>query len=66
MSAVASTTGCLHYENVLLLFLEAHRETDRFLAESGVQFEHSERSTGEPEERNNEDLDRWEEGISRP
>ena len=34
---ITSTTGCLHGEFVCLLFLQAHRETDRFLAASGVQ-----------------------------
>ena len=37
MSAIASTSGCLHGEFVCLLFLQAHRETDRFFAVSGVQ-----------------------------
>ena len=35
--AVASTSGRLHSEFVRLLFLQAHRETDRFFAASGVQ-----------------------------
>ena len=35
MSAIASTSGRLHFEFVRLLFLQAHRETDRFLAASG-------------------------------
>jgi len=34
MSAIPSTSGCLHSELVLLLFLQ---ETDRFFAASGVQ-----------------------------
>jgi hypothetical protein len=34
---IASTSGRLHSEFVRLLFLEAHRETDRFFAGSGVQ-----------------------------
>ena len=34
MPAIASTSGRLHSE---LLFLQAHRETDRFFAASGVQ-----------------------------
>ena len=37
MSAIASTSGSLHSELVLLLFLQTHRETDRFFAASGVQ-----------------------------
>ena len=38
MPAIASTSGRLHSEFVRLLFLQAHRETDRFFATSGVQF----------------------------
>jgi hypothetical protein len=41
MSAIASTSGRLHSDFVLLLFLQAHRETDRFFAASGVQLAHS-------------------------
>ena len=37
MPAIASTSGRLHSEFMRLLFLEAHRETDRFFAASGVQ-----------------------------
>jgi len=38
--AIASTAGRLHCEFVrLLLFFQAHRETDRFLTASGVQLE---------------------------
>ena len=37
MSAIASTFGMLHIEFVRLLFLQAHRETDRFFAASGVE-----------------------------
>ena len=37
----ASTSGRLHSEFVRLLFLQAHRETDRFFAASGVQSAHS-------------------------
>jgi hypothetical protein len=37
MPAIASTSGRLHNDIVLLLFLQAHRETDRFFAASGVQ-----------------------------
>jgi hypothetical protein len=33
----ASTSGRLHSEFVRLLFLQAHRETERFFAASGVQ-----------------------------
>ncbi len=41
MSAIASTSGRLHSEFVRLVFLQAHRETDRFFAVSGVQSAHS-------------------------
>ena len=34
---IPSTSGRLHSEFVRLLFLQAHRETDRFFADSGVQ-----------------------------
>ena len=34
---IVSTAGRLHCEFVLLLYLQSHRETDRFLADSGVQ-----------------------------
>ncbi len=34
---MCSTTGRLHSEFIRLLFLQAHRETDRFFAASGVQ-----------------------------
>ena len=37
MPIIASTSGRLHSEFVRLLFLQAHRETDRFFAASGVQ-----------------------------
>jgi hypothetical protein len=37
MPAIAGTSGSLHSEFVRLLFLQAHRETDRFFAGSGVQ-----------------------------
>ena len=37
MSAVVSTSDRLQSEFVRLLFLQAHRETDRFFADSGVQ-----------------------------
>jgi hypothetical protein len=37
MPAIASTSGRLHSEFVRILFLQAHRETDRFFAVSGVQ-----------------------------
>jgi hypothetical protein len=39
MPAIASTSGRLHSEFVRLLFLQAHRETHRFFAASGVQLE---------------------------
>ena len=35
--AMASTSGRLHSEFIRLLFLQAHQETDRFFAASGVQ-----------------------------
>ncbi len=41
MPAIPSTSGRLHSEIVRLLFLQAHRETDRFFAASGVQLEQS-------------------------
>ena len=37
MPTITSTSGRLHSEFVLLLFLQAHRETDRFFAASGVK-----------------------------
>ena len=37
MSGIPRTSGRLHCEFVLLLFLQDHRETDRFFADSGVQ-----------------------------
>ena len=37
MSAIASTSGRLHSEFIRLLFLQTHRETDRFCTASGVQ-----------------------------
>jgi hypothetical protein len=37
MPAIAITSGRLHSESVRLLFLQDHRETDRFFATSGVQ-----------------------------
>ena len=37
MPAIASTSGRLHSEFVRILLLQAHRETDRFFAASGVQ-----------------------------
>jgi hypothetical protein len=41
MPTIASTSGRLHREFVRLLFLQAHRETDRFFAASGVQLAQS-------------------------
>jgi hypothetical protein len=35
--AIASTSGRIHSEFIRILFLQAHRETDRFFADSGVQ-----------------------------
>ena len=43
MPAIASTSGRLHSELVRLLFLQAHRETNRFFAASGVQLAQSDR-----------------------
>jgi hypothetical protein len=43
MSAIPSTSGRLHSEFVRLLFLQAHRETDRFFAASGVQLAQTDR-----------------------
>jgi hypothetical protein len=43
MSAIASTSGRLHSEFVRLLFLQAHRETDRFFPASGVQLAQTDR-----------------------
>ena len=37
MPAIASTSGRLHSEFIRLLFLQTHREADRFFATSGVQ-----------------------------
>ena len=37
MPAIASTSGRLHSEFIRLLFLQTHRETDRFFTASGVQ-----------------------------
>ena len=38
---ISSTSGRLHSEFVLLLFLQVHRETDRFFTASGVQLAQS-------------------------
>ncbi len=43
MPAIASTSGRLHSEFVRLLFLQDHRETDRFFAASGVQLAETDR-----------------------
>jgi hypothetical protein len=37
--AVASTSGRIHSDFVYLLFLQTHRETDRFFSSSPVQVE---------------------------
>ena len=37
MTVITSTSGRLHSEFIRLLFLQTHRETDRFFAASGVQ-----------------------------
>ena len=44
MSAIPSTSDRLHSEFIRLLFLQAHRETDRFLTASGVQSAHFDRA----------------------
>ncbi len=41
MPAIPSTSGRLHSEFIRLLFLQAHRETDRFFAASEVQLAQS-------------------------
>ena len=38
MTAITRTSGRFHSKFVKLLFLQDHRETDRFFAASGVQF----------------------------
>ena len=43
MPAIASTSGRLHSEFVRLLFLQDHRETDRFFSSSGVQLAQTDR-----------------------
>ncbi len=43
MHSIASTSDRLHSEFVRLLFLQAHRETDRFFAASGVLSAQSDR-----------------------
>jgi hypothetical protein len=42
--AIASTSGRLHSEFIRLLFLQDHRETDRFFAASGVH--HAQHTSG--------------------
>jgi hypothetical protein len=37
MPAITGTNGRLHSDFIRLLFLQVHRETDRFFAASGVQ-----------------------------
>ena len=41
MPAIVSTSGRLHSEFIRILFLQDHRETDRFFAASGVQLSQS-------------------------
>ena len=41
MTTIPGTSGRLHSKFVRLLFLQAHRETDRFFAASGVQLTQS-------------------------
>jgi hypothetical protein len=43
MTVIASTSGRIHSEFVRLLFLQAHRETERFFAVSGVQIAQTDR-----------------------
>ncbi len=43
MTVITSTSDRLHSEFVRLLFLQAHRETDRFFAGSGVLSPQSDR-----------------------
>jgi hypothetical protein len=43
MPAIGSTSGRIHSEFVRLLFLQTHRETDRFFAPSGVLSAQSDR-----------------------
>ena len=43
MTTIASTSGRLHSEFVRLLFLQDHRETDRFFASSEVQLAQTQR-----------------------
>ena len=43
MPAIASTSGRLQSEFIRILFLQAHRETDRFFAPSGVQLPQTDR-----------------------
>ena len=44
MTGITSTSGRLHSEFVRLLFLQDHRETDRFFATSGVQLAQTDRA----------------------
>jgi hypothetical protein len=41
--AIVSTSGRLHSEFIRLLFLQTHRETDRFFTVSGVQLPQTDR-----------------------
>jgi hypothetical protein len=43
MSVIASTSGRLHSEFIRILFLQVHRETDHFFADSGVLSAQSDR-----------------------
>jgi len=45
MPAIAITSGRLHSEFIRLLFLQTHRETDRFFAASGVQLAQTHRAS---------------------
>jgi hypothetical protein len=43
MTAIPSTSDRLHSEFIRILFLQDHRETDRFFADSGVMSSQSDR-----------------------
>ena len=45
---ISSTSGRLHSEFIRLLFLQDHRETDRFFVVSGVQFPQTDRGHKSP------------------
>jgi hypothetical protein len=41
MTVITSTSGRIHSEFIRILFLQSHRETDRFVDDSGVQSDQS-------------------------